>query len=152
MARQRKEQQQAKSYFLDIPCTWGNVNIGDETVRLGVRVSRENLSVTQADKNLCGKRLVAKAIARAGDGQSGQASLPGTEGADAEVEAAFDVRSIGVGTKNISFGLTAKIKSVDLGQLSGFANRGGMLHIESVAVIPAEDGGEDDGGDHDVDA
>lgn len=144
MGRQR--QQQAKSYFLDIPCTWGNVNIGDETVRLGVRVSRDSLSVTQADKNLCGKRIVAKAVARAGDGQPGQASLPGTEGSDAEVEAAFDVKSIGVSIKNIAFGITAKIASVGLAQLCQFSKRGGMLHIESVAAIPDEESGsgEDD--------
>ncbi len=62
--------------LLRIPVQWSNVNIGDETCRLGAKAERAALSPEVADENLCGKRLVVTIIARAGGGQADQESIP----------------------------------------------------------------------------
>jgi hypothetical protein len=114
---------------------YGNVNIGMDTCRLGITVERAKLTITQADRNLCGKRLVGTILARAGDAQSSQDSLPGID-ADVTLSAAFDVKSFGVTRKNISAGLTFAIASVNVETLSHFAGRQGTFTVTNINDIP----------------
>jgi hypothetical protein len=57
MARSRSRSATADPPVLEIPVKYGNVNLGDETGRLGCSASRGNLTVAKADRNLVGKRL-----------------------------------------------------------------------------------------------
>jgi hypothetical protein len=57
-----------------------------------------------------------------------------------------DVKSIGVGVKNISFGLTFALESVDVETLAHFAKREGIVTVLEAEDIPedeAEEGGEE---------
>lgn len=122
--------------ILEIPVAYGNVNIGMETCRLGIKVERSKLSISAADRNLCGKRLVGTVLARAGEAQAEQGSLPSMEDADVSFQAAFDVKSFGVTRKNISAGLTFALASVDVEKLSHFAGRNGTFTVTEIAEIP----------------
>lgn len=147
MATKAKEKPptQRKGEALTLPVAWGNVNIGDETANLGAVVLRSNLSVAQADKSLCGKRLLGTIVARAGDGaQADQGSLPGAEGADEAMTAAFDVKRYGVSRKTISFGLTLSLGSIDIEVLAKFAKRNGLLCVDSIGEIPEEESKDDE--------
>jgi hypothetical protein len=135
---------EAPSAILDIPVAFGNVNVGDTTARLGCSSGRGTggLTITQADRNLCGKRLKAKILARTSGG-SDQGSLPGAE-ADPEIEAVFDVKSFNVSGKHIGFGLTVQINSINISTLTHFAKREGRLAISEIADIPEDQKGGDD--------
>jgi hypothetical protein len=146
MATATKPRKKADPGPLDVHVSYGNVNIGDESARLGCVAHRGNLTVAQADKNLCGKRLRVKIVGRAASAQAEQGSIPGIE-ADVELEATADVKSIGVSTKTISFGLTFALESVDVPTLAHFAKRDGVVTVFEATDIPADDGEGEEGGD-----
>lgn len=122
---------------LKLPVSYSNVNIGDETVSVGVKVHRTNLRPTQADSQLCGKRLHGRLLARAGGAQAEQPSIGGIE-SDVELEGTFDVHSFRVTPKFISFGCTFAIESISIETMAHFAKREGMLSVFDVADIPEE--------------
>lgn len=130
-------------YVLELDVKYGNVNIGMDTCRLGITIERSKLSISQADKNLCGKRLVGTILARAGEAQSGQESLPMIE-ADVTLDAAFDVKSFGVTRRNISAGLTFALASINVETLSHFAGRQGTFSVTNIGEIPDEETGTDE--------
>lgn len=133
----------------DIAVAYGNVSIGDETARIGVSISRDQMSLAQMDKQFCGKRLTGTILARS-TGHAEQQSLPGAD-ADITITAVFDVKSFGVTRKRYTTGLTFSLSGIDAATLAGFAKREGMLRIDDVADIPdkelaaMKDGGEDGG-------
>lgn len=116
---------------------YGDVSIGETTCRLGCRVSRGNLTVAEADRQLCGKRLTVSCMAR-NSGGSGQESLPGIESEDIEFDGIADVKRFGVGVKDITFGLTFAIESVAIQTLSRFAQKNGVVTVKGVEAIPEE--------------
>lgn len=124
--------------------TWGNVNIGEKTARVGAVVKRPTLTPTIADRNLCDRRLIGKIMARAADAQSEQGSLPGAEGNDVEVKGVFDCKGFNVSKKNISFGLTFSLADIQIEDLAHFAKRSGILTIDEIDDIPEEVDEEED--------
>lgn len=136
MAKKKEE------FVLEIDVKYGNVSIGMDTCRLGITIERSKLSISQADKNLCGKRLVGTILARAGGAQSGQESLPMIE-ADVTLEAAFDVKSFGVTRRNITAGLTFALASINVETLSHFAGRQGTFSVTKIGEIPEDEGNEE---------
>lgn len=131
----------ASGVQLEIPCSFGNVNVGDETARISIRISRQSLTLAKADSIFSGKRITGTILARAGGGGPDQESLPGIED-DIEITDTFDVSSFGVSAKRISTGLTVAINSVDVGELAHFAKRDGRLTVRSVGEIPDGEGGD----------
>lgn len=134
----------AEAPILELPVSFGNVNVGDKTARVGVTVPRTSLSVSSADKNLCGKRLTVHLLARAGDGQAGQESIPGLEGADLELSGVADVKGFGVGPKTISAGLTFSIESIDVPTLARMAKRDGVVTVVGIQDIPEGEQGDEE--------
>jgi hypothetical protein len=132
-----KAKEAAALAVLDLPVGFGNVSIGDETARIGIRVERKFLSLKKADENLCGRRLWGKIVARS-SGQAEQDSIPGMDGQDSEVQATFDVKGFGVSKKSVSFGLTFALESVDVQTLSLFAKRSGKLVVTGVEDMPVK--------------
>lgn len=130
----------------DIAVSYGNVSIGDETARIGVSISRGQMSLAQMDKSFCGKRLTGTILARS-TGQADQQSLPGAD-SDITITAVFDVKSFGVKRKWFSTGLTFSLGGIDAATLAGFAKREGMLRIDQIDDIPDKElAGMKDGGD-----
>ncbi len=125
---------------LKVPVAFSNVNIGDETARVGISIGRGHLTVSQADKHLCGKRLTGTILARSNGATAEQGSLPGLDD-DTEIRGIFDVKGFSASLKKISTGLTFALASVDIEKLSHFAKREGQLSVENIEALPE---GEDD--------
>lgn len=131
MARKR-----TAAVVLEIPVLYGNLNIGDETARLGIRVDRKKLKLTDADRHLCGKRLKGTIEADAGNANPEQ---PAIFQAGVSVTAVFDVNGFGVTRKAITTGLTVKLGSMNIEDLAHFAKRAGRFLVESIGDIPEEE-------------
>lgn len=135
--------------ILELNVSFGNVNIGEDTVRIGITIPRKEISVSQADKHLCGKRLIGQIIAQAGKGGDGQGGL---FEAGESLDGSFDVKSFNVKRKSLSCGLTFSIASVDINKLAYFAKRNGKLVVDEMTEIPEEDeGGDEEEGDEEED-
>lgn len=139
-----------------LPVKFGGVSYGDKTCRLGVVVSRGNLTVNQADKLLVGQRLKVSCVALL-LGRPDQPTLTGDPPQqEVAVAGSADVKSIGVGTKAIAFGLTFPIEGFDDQHLlPSFAKRDGFVRVLDRSPIPEEEprlgrdegNGTDAGGD-----
>lgn len=127
--------------LLTIPCSYGDVGVGDHIARLGITIDRKRMSLAQADK-LCGKRLVGRITYSAGNDNPEQDALPGAE-AETEMEAAFDVKRVGFNQKSLSTTLSFSIASIHLPTLCGFAKRAGTVYVQEIAEIPAEEGDDE---------
>jgi hypothetical protein len=129
---------------LTYPVAYGNVNIGDKTARLGVSISRANLTVNQADKLFCERRVKLRIIARPAHAAAEQPTLPGMPEVDFEISATADTKGYSADGKKIGFGLTFVLSGLDIPTLSHFAKREGMLYIEGISDLPAEEEGKED--------
>lgn len=133
MARKKAE----SNGTLKLPVAFGGVSVGDKTARLGVTVIRSQLSVAQASKYLCDRRLTGRIVARPAGALAEQGSLPGMEGVDSEISGVFDVKGFTTSGRKISAGLTFAVSEIDVGLLAKFAKREGVLHIEGVEDLVA---------------
>lgn len=111
-------------------CRYGNVNIGDKTASVGVTINRANLTVTQADKTFCMKRLKCKLLARSNGAQAAQESLPGVDD-DYVLKGVADVGGFRAGGKEISMTFTFALNSIKVEELSHLAKREGKVTIEA---------------------
>ncbi len=59
--------------------------------------------------------------------------------ADTELSSIFDVKGYAVTRKSVSFGLTFALGSVDVQALVLFAKRGGVLVVDKIGDIPADE-------------
>lgn len=141
MATATRSKKKSES-VLELPVSFGNVNIGDETARVGISISRANLTVSQADKNLCEKRLAGRIIARSNGASANQDSLPGLDD-DAEIEGLFDVKGFSATGKQISTGLTFLLSTIDVQTLARFAKREGQLVVNGIEELPKDESGEE---------
>lgn len=130
---------------LDLPVEFGNVSIGNGTARLPLRIARTVLSLEAADKAFCERRLTGLITMGKQDDSPGQKLLQ--EDFEYSVSATFDTKKFGVGTKNITTGLTFNLKEIDIEDLAHFANGKGKLIVHDAIAIPdgsAEPAGADD--------
>lgn len=127
---------------MELPVHFSNVSIGDTTCRIGVGISRGNITVAQADASMCGRRLTGKLIAQKNGDAPGQAALPGIP--DPELEGIFDVKGFSVTTKRLSIGLTFALAGMDLATLAGLAKRDGRLIINKVEDLDSDDEEEEE--------
>ncbi len=134
-----------KTEPLEIPCEFGGVSLGDSTCRLGIRITRDSLSLTKADQFLCGRRIGGTIIL------SGRKDSPGQKkmfDSSLSIRGVFDVKRIGVSPGEISCGLTFSKADVDVATLSNFAKGQGLIRIANVEELPTGDEpSEDDDGD-----
>jgi len=123
---------------LELPVEYGQVSIGDKTTRIGVNVDRSELKVSDADKQLCEKRLTGRIITRP-PGNPEQGTLPGVD-LETHLAGVFDVKGFSVTSDKISFGLTFALASIDVSVLAHFAKRSGRLIVEAVEALPESNG------------
>lgn len=130
-----------KAKALTIPCSFGDVSIGEATCRIGVNVARSALKLNVADAQVCGKRLVGSIVSLPGNDNPEQGQLIKDE---ITVGAAFDVKRVSFNKKFISFGLTFSIESVNIEDLAHFAKRAGRIEADDIQDIPAEEKTDDE--------
>lgn len=133
---------QSVDCLFDLPCSYGNVSIGDKTCNVKASISRGDLKLADADKKLCEHRLTGKIVAKPAGWQATQSPLPGMDGDDIEMSGCFDVKGLNVKSDSIGIGLTFSIKEVDVSTLAKFAKRDGRIVIESIEEIPEGEGEE----------
>jgi hypothetical protein len=133
-----KRKQKPESNGLAV--SFGNVSAGDKTCRIGCSVDRGTLKLTDADKNLCEKRLAVVCIVRPPGENEDQGRLDGMEREGIhEVQAVADVKSFSATKDTITFGLTFALASVDIGELVKLAKRSGKLRIEGSEPLLEQD-------------
>lgn len=118
---------------LDVQCEFGNLSVGDQTARLGVKIDRQILeSLDMADTMFGGVRL---------DGEiklngSAQQTLDGMEPEPVpEVSAVFDSKGFRVSDKSISLGLTFALSGLEIGVLQKFVKRFGRLTVDHQCLL-----------------
>ncbi len=131
---------------LDLAVAFGNLSVGDKTCRIGVSVDRSELSVSQADKNLCERRLSGYLVCKPPGDHPDQETFDGMDG-DSEIKGVFDVKSFTVSKDALSLGLTFAVASVNVSALAHFAKRAGRVLIDEVDEIPEKQVGGDNGDD-----
>lgn len=121
---------------LDLPCSYGNVSVGDKTTSIGVSIDRKAISIAKADKNFCGRRLTGKLIGMPPDEEPGQGHLEGMD-PSIDLDGIFDVKRFSVSQKQISVNLVFLLEEdFEIEKLCHFAKRGGRLQIFNVEAIP----------------
>lgn len=135
---------QTENGVVELPVRYGNVSIGEDTARLGVRISRGNLTPGKADALLCGRRLTCQLTCVPRGKDADQPTLPGVD-VGRQVEAVVDVKAVSMTRKNIGAGLTFALAEVDLDSLVHFAKRDGRISISKVEDLDDKDDGDEDG-------
>jgi hypothetical protein len=128
---------------LELPVDFSQVSIGDGTARVGVKVSRDKLKIRVADKQVCGRRLIGQIRVCPKDEDSKQTQM--FDDKHHQLSGAFDVKSITITPKALSFGLTFALEGLEISELAHFAKKAGKLVVNEVQAIPEKSKG--DGGD-----
>lgn len=114
-----------------IPVKFGNVNVGEATCRLPFSIERTKLTDEQALTLLVCRQLTGT-ITTADPSQLGpnpQKFL--FDKATAKIEGTFNTGNITVGRKKFGSGCTFPLAEIDESKLSKFANRTGIVWIDS---------------------
>lgn len=132
---------------LNIECQFQGVSIGDETARLGLKISRDHITLEECDMFFDGHRLAGSIQLSPRDDHPKLAGMD--DSGPLSVETVFDCKRFSCSAKDISCGFTFALDSVDVRELSQFAKRGGWLAVRAVGQIDnaSGDGGE---GEQDV--
>jgi len=131
------------SEVMEIPCEFGGVSLGDATCRLGIRITRDSLSLTKADQYLCGRRIGGTIVL-----SGRKTDSPGQKkmfDSSLSIRGVFDVKRIGVSPGEISCGLTFSKADVDVATLSNFAKGQGVIRIANVEALPTDEESDDEG-------
>jgi len=122
-----------------IAVDFGNVSIGDGTARIGIKIDRNDMELSEAEDTLCGRRITGSIKLVRTNEDPAQKPISGMEDDQHEIKGTFDVKAISVSPKRISAGLTFSLKSIPFEQLAFFAKRSGRLMVDNVAELEVED-------------
>lgn len=121
----------------------GTVGIGEDTARIGVKVSKEQCNIDAAEEMFCGKRLSIRLEMQLPGEAEGQGVL--FDGAKPSITASVKVRRWSSGPKAVTFGLTFDLTSCDVNALAHFAKRNATLYVNSVdGVLDEHEAGEEE--------
>lgn len=128
MAKKPKQ----KTAIVDLPVEFGGVSIGDGVARLGIKIDRKAISVTEAVRLFVGHRLTGR-VQLGGNGD-----VPGqsTMDFDHAVEGVFDVKRVGIGVKQYGTGLSFSIEDIDVREIAKLSKGSGRLQVENVEELP----------------
>lgn len=127
---------------LDLLVDFGGVSIGETTARIGVRITRQQLTITKADATFTGKRL--SVVVQLGNPDPDQKKLFDVV---TEVAGSVDVKRLGVNVDEYATGLTFNLADVDVATLAKFSKGKGRLRVLEVADLPDESSESDEAGD-----
>jgi len=139
-----------KVYESDLDVEFGGVSYGHDTARLGLKIDRGKLDLSDADGMFSGMRIECE-VSLLNRSDRGQKRLRGMEdNTPATIQTVADVKRFGVSATTITASLTFSKSSIDVGALPEFANESGTLRLTVMGAIPEDEGGEgdrDDDGD-----
>lgn len=138
---------------LDVPVEFGGVSVGQTTVRIGVRMNRDQVDLDVADEVFCGHRLNVEITLGKSDEMPNQKKA---FDAAYHVRGSADVKHMGVNADVITSGLTFSLKEIDISEIARFSKGTGKLTVYNVAELPEdapnEHNEDEDFGDLRVDA
>lgn len=119
-----------------IDVEFGGVSIGESTVRLGMKIARDQLSITQADRQFVSRRLTLELDLT--HGSDGQKELFDTS---LTIGGVFDTKRLAISDSHYHCGLSGAINDLDIATIAKFAKRAGVLRISRTErlVIEEED-------------
>lgn len=134
---------------LDIPVVFGNLGVGEDTARLGLKVNRAKCTIKQAENYLCGARceIKIKVDPNADNDTPGQTTFDGIEGE--ALESVVDIKRYSAGPKGFTAGMTFNMAEIDVSQLAKFAGHSGRLVACRVGDAGIDDDESDEHGSDD---
>jgi hypothetical protein len=118
---------------LDVPVSFGNVSIGENTAGISVKIDRKSLNPVAADELLCGRRVEAKIAAGTTEADPDQPLL--FDDLDYQLAASFEVKGYSVRPKYIRATLNVILADIDVEVLGHFAKRQGRLVVFEVGEL-----------------
>jgi hypothetical protein len=125
---------------LNLSVEFSGVSVGKETASIGIKMSRDSLSLDRADEIFVGHRL--QGTIQRGDGDKTQRMVPGMD--PDQVTGTFDATRIGVNSDVITSRLKYSLEDIDITALAPLANKSGRIIIEGVEGIPSDAPSGDD--------
>ena len=124
---------------LDIPVSFGDVGIGDGTARIGMQISRDNVSLSQADHMFGGARIEIelRCDPNAKADVDGQQVMDGV-GVEI-INSVADAKSFRTSVKLFSSTLSFKYDDALVSTLAHFAKRSGRLIAKRVGDAGADE-------------
>lgn len=119
---------------LTVQC--GNVSIGDKTVGIAIKFSRDSMPVTSADDLICGRRMSVSL--KRGNADPDQESIDEVADNFAELEGVVEVKSYRVTQKNFAFTACFMLADIHPERLYEFAKRECTLQVLKSDEIPAK--------------
>lgn len=121
-----------------MPVRYGNVAVGKDKVRVGVKVDRSGLGLTRADELFCNAQLevTLKCDPNAKDDAKRQETF---EAVDLSVAMVADAKRYSVGDDTIGVSLSIPKVLVDIAILSQFAAGSGTMECERVGDATGAD-------------
>ena len=116
---------------------FGNVSVGDETASITFKTPRPGMTLPQADKTFCGRRL--KVLLSKAPPRDDQGQLFETDDTPEPLEVIADVKRFGVSRKTIGATLNFSLggpPKLDLERLVKFAKCTGSVRIVENIDIP----------------
>lgn len=123
-------------------------NFGDKTGSLPIFITRENMTLEQADAYLCARKLDVRLEVLGGDDPA-QQRFEGVE--PDELTGVATVKKYSVGAKGFSATLQFDLALIEEDQLAALAKRQGMVNILSVEELTGDDPEEDEDEDEEED-
>jgi hypothetical protein len=120
-----------------VPVTFGGFSSGEETMRLGVRVSRQSLNLGTANELFCCRTL--KLELALGNPASGQMNLPGMEGDRPCVVVDVTSKSFAVKKNYFTAGLTMNLDRENALEVMRFTKRNGVMTVHAISDLKEED-------------
>jgi len=115
----------------------GNVSVGQEIARIGVTISRDKLTLEEADALFVQKRLWGKLIMRKGQDADNQTTLPDHDGSR-ELDSVFDSKALRVTRKAYVIGLSFNIDEKIERDIVYFAKRNAYLRLTNTTELEPE--------------
>ena len=117
-----------------LPVEYLGVSFGKTTMRVGVKIKRESLTVSQAEKLFCDRRLwLIVTTCKAGDDPAQQTF---DDSFEQKVEGSADVKGFTVRKDELTLGLTYMLEDIDDKTLRLVHHHAGWLTIKQTGAIP----------------
>ena len=134
---------------IDVPVKFAKVSVGVGAVSIGITIDRSRMSLAQADRVLCGRRLTGKIEVLHEDEDADQTHLLDDMDVLHLVESVFDVKSFRANRKTIGATLSFSIGSSDVKEICEFAERSGRLSVDLIQAVDAANSKTKDDDDED---
>lgn len=118
---------------------FGNLSVGDETVKIPIAIDRHRIGLAAVDRNFCNAQLsVTMTVIEDPNQQYFDGMKP------KPLAAAAECRSYSVNAKRFSARLIFQLVDIQLDNLAKFAKSAAKIEVTRTGEIPTKDGEDDE--------